>query len=178
MRFAVWCLLLVSLLACADGNIKSAGVIAVAEQNGVRYILLADHTGASAHRGYGAFGGGLDKGESIQAGALREFHEETACHFVDKVESISEQYVRNKAYASFVVTVPYIDEATLNAGPAVNNCDGGVFSERANWVWVPQQALLQQLKTGNEFKNNALDLSLWDKSTIIIKKSQQQNLLN
>jgi hypothetical protein len=42
---------------------------------------------------------------------------------------------------------------------------------------VEQGALLEQLQTGDGFKNDQVDLKLWDKSTVIIKQAAQQGLL-
>jgi len=177
MKYVFLCVVFISILGCSENKIKSAGVVAYAENDVGRYILLADHVGFNAHRGYGSFGGGLDEGETIKEGALREFHEETGCHFVGKVLAISENYVRNKKYASFVVQVPFIEEAVLNLGPASTSCAGGVFSERANWVWVEQTLLLEQIKRGDHFKSDKLDISLWDKSTVIINKMFKAGML-
>jgi len=174
----ILCLLSVLLLsACGDDAIKAAGVIVQSSKDGQTYFLLADHTGGSAHRGYGAFGGGLEKGETLQQGALREFHEETACHFLNHENSISDQYVRNGKYVSFVVNVNYIDEAILNQGPIHTNCDGGVFSERIDWVWVEKSDFLKQIHQGNEYKTNSMDISIWKKSSVIFLKAEQAGLL-
>jgi len=171
----VLCVLILS--ACSEKEIKAAGVIVQSQKSGIKFLLLADHSGASAHRGYGAFGGGLDKGETIQQGALREFHEETACHFLNQAVEVSQQYVRNGKYVSFVVKVPFIEESLLNAGPASSDCDGGVFSERSNWVLVEQTEFLKQIEKGDSFKTNTLGMPVWKKSSIIFLKAQQAGLL-
>lgn len=169
--------LLLGLCACTNSEINAAGAIAYAHHGGKQYILLADHTGIGFHRGYGAFGGALEKGETLKQGALREFHEETACHFLNQVESISIEYVRNNNYISFVVQVPFISSEQLNTPVAINGCSGDVYSERKNWLWVEQQALLKQLKKSDQFIHEGVNISLWDKSSAVIKKAQQQGLL-
>ena len=169
--------LILVLVGCSDNKISAAGVIAYAQKGDSFYILLADHSGLSSHRGFGAVGGGLEEGETLEQGALREFHEETACHFLGQVQSVSKDYVRNKNYASFVVRVPFIEGEHLNVQSAAAGCTGAVYSERANWVWVEQHSLLEQLAAGDQFKDGAVDISLWDKSTVIIKLAQQQGLL-
>jgi ADP-ribose pyrophosphatase YjhB (NUDIX family) len=177
MKYLIACLVLTGLMACSNNKITAAGVIAYTEQDGQPYILLADHTGLGAYRGYAAFGGGLEEGETLEQGALREFHEETACHFLGQIQSVSKEYVRNHNYVSFVVRVPFISSEQLNQGSQADECAGSVYSERANWIWVEQGALLEQLQTGDGFKNDQVDLKLWDKSTVIIKQAAQQGLL-
>lgn len=177
MKYVVVCLILTGLVACSNDDITAAGVIAYAEKDGQMYLLLADHTGLLAYRGYGAFGGSLEDNETLEQGALREFHEETACHFLGQVQSVSKEYVRNHHYVSFVVRVPFISSEQLNQGAQTSGCAGGVYSERSHWTWVRQEALLEQLQVGDSFKNDQVDLNLWDKSTIVIKQAAQQGLL-
>ncbi|GAA6135918.1 hypothetical protein NBRC116188_27080 [Oceaniserpentilla sp. 4NH20-0058] len=177
MRILILLMLLVGLTGCSNDAITAAGAIAYAEKDGQRFILLADHTGLSAHRGYGAFGGGLEENETLEQGALREFHEETACHFLSQPIEISKSYVRNKKFVSFVVHVPFIDEVILNQKSETPNCEGKVYSERANWVWVEAGDFLQQIQQGDDYKTKGLVLLLWDKSIIIFKKAQEQGLL-
>lgn len=177
MKWITFVLIALLVSACNDNTIKSAGVIVQAQKNGAKYLLLADHTGASSHRGYGAFGGGLNKGETIQQGALREFHEETACHFLNQNIQVSDDYVSNGKYASFVVSVPFIEASILNTEPKNSDCNGGVFSERARWVWVEQDEFLKQITDSDTFKTEQLSLSIWKKSSVIFIKAQQAGLL-
>jgi hypothetical protein len=76
-----------------------------------------------------------------------------------------------------VVRIPYIPSEQLNQGLQNSLCEGHVFNERTGWVWVAQDALLEQLKTGNTYQDETVDLALWDKSTAIIKLAKQQGLL-
>ena len=177
MKHLVLLGLILVLAGCSDNKISAAGVIAYAQKGDNYYILLADHSGLVSHRGFGAFGGGLEEGETLEQGALREFHEETACHFLGQVQSVSKDYVRNKNYASFVVRVPFIAADQLNRPQDDSGCQGLVYSEREIWIWAEQQVLLEQLAIGDEFKKDGVDISLWDKSTVIIKLAQQQGLL-
>lgn len=177
MKYLALCLVLTGLVACSNDDITAAGVIAYAEKDGRMYLLLADHTGLLTYRGYGAFGGSLEDNETLEQGALREFHEETACYFLGQVQSVSKEYVRNHHYVSFVVRVPFIPSEQLNQGAQTSGCAEGVYSERNHWVWVEQAELLKQLQTGDHFKNDQVDLNLWDKSTIVIKQAAQQGLL-
>ncbi|MFY0641987.1 MAG: NUDIX hydrolase [Bermanella sp.] len=169
--------LILALVGCGDDKITAAGVIAFAQKGDRYYLLLADHTGLLSYRGFGAFGGGLEEGETLEQGALREFHEETACHFLGQVQAVSQEYVRNNHYVSFVVRVPFIEADQINQPQDNSACQGLVYSERDNWIWVEQQALLKQLAIGDDFKKDGVDISLWDKSTVIIKLAQQQGLL-
>lgn len=177
MKFIIACFLLMGLAACSNDEINAAGAIAYAEQDGKHFVLLADHAGLASFRGYAAFGGGLEVGETLEEGALREFHEETACHFLGKIQSISKTYVRNQNYVSFVVRIPFIPSEQLNNALVSSQCEGGVFSERTDWVWVEQGALIKQLQTGDEYQDETMDLSLWDKSTVVIKLASEQGLL-
>lgn len=177
MKHVILLGLMLSLMGCSNNEITAAGVIAYAQKGDSFYILLADHSGLWSHRGYGAFGGGLEEGETLEQGALREFHEETACHFLGQVQSISKEYVRNNHYASFVVRVPFVSAMTLNQTATNTGCHGAVYSERENWLWVEQQALLEQLAIADDFKQDGVEISLWDKSTVVIKLAQQQGLL-
>ena len=177
MKCVMVCLVLMGLVACSNDEINAAGVIALAEHDGQSYVLLADHIGLASYRGYAAFGGGLEPDETLAEGALREFHEETACHFLGQVQSVSKGYVRNKNYASLVWRVPFIAPEQLNQPQANSACQGLVYSERENWIWVEQQALLEQLAIADDFKQDGVEISLWDKSTVVIKLAQQQGLL-
>ncbi|WP_283789297.1 NUDIX hydrolase [Bermanella sp. WJH001] len=169
--------LILALVGCGDDKITAAGVIAYAQKDDRYYLLLADHTGLLSYRGFAAFGGGLETGETFEQGALREFHEETACHFLGQVQAVSKNYVRNNHYVSFVVRVPFISPEQLNQPQANSACQGLVYSERENWIWVEQQALLKQLAIADDFKQGGVEISLWDKSTVVIKLAQQQGLL-
>ena len=177
MKYLILSVYLLAVAACSNNEITAAGVVAYAESEGVRYLLLADHTGLASYRGYAAFGGGLEANETLEQGALREFHEETGCYFLGKIQSISKEYVRNDNYVSFVVRIPFIPSEHLNQPSQSSGCEGGVYSERENWIWVEKTALLQQLQKGGEFKGEVVDISLWDKSTVIIKQAQLQGLL-
>ncbi|MGR6872471.1 NUDIX hydrolase [Pseudomonas sp. HK3] len=177
MKYLILSVFLVAVISCSSNDITAAGVVAYAEHDGVHYVLLADHTGLASYRGYAAFGGGLEANETLEQGALREFHEETGCYFLGQIQSISKEYVRNDHYVSFVVRIPFIPSDNLNQPSQSNGCDGDVYSERENWIWVEKAALLQQLEKGDHFKNDVVDISLWDKSTVIIKQAQSQGLL-
>jgi len=177
MKYLLVCLALIGVAACSNDKINAAGAIAYAEHEGQTYLLLADHTGLVSYRGYGAFGGSLESGETLEEGALREFHEETACHFLGNIQAVSKHYVRNGNYVSFVVRIPFMPSEQLNRDLQNSLCEGDVFNERTGWVWVAQDALLEQLTTGDTYQDEAVDLSLWDKSTVIIKLAKQQGLL-
>ncbi|NVK38044.1 MAG: NUDIX hydrolase [Gammaproteobacteria bacterium] len=164
-------------LGCSHEDITAAGVIAYAQEDGRRYLLLADHTGLQSHRGYGAFGGGLDKGETFEQGALREFHEETGCHFLGKLQLVSKEYVRNDHYVSFVVRVPYISSEQLNNASSYQGCSGTAYSERKNYIWVEQSQLAQHLQNGGQLIVNGVNVSMWDKSSEVIKLAITQGLL-
>ena len=177
MQYLLVCLVLIGVAACSNDKINAAGAIAYAEHEGQTYLLLADHTGLVSYRGYGAFGGSLDSGETLEEGALREFHEETACHFLGNIQAVSKQYVRNGNYVSFVVRIGFIPSEQLKQNSQNTLCEGDVFNERTGWVWVAQDALLEQLKTGDTYQDETMDLALWDKSMAIIKLAKKEGLL-
>lgn len=177
MQYSLVCLLMMSVASCSNHKINAAGVVAYSEHQGQYYLLLADHTGLASFRGYGAFGGSLDSGETLEEGALREFHEETACHFLGNIQAVSKQYVRNGNYVSFVVRIGFIPSEQLKQNSQNTLCEGDVFNERTGWVWVAQDALLEQLKTGDTYQDETMDLALWDKSTAIIKLAKKEGLL-
>ena len=160
-------------------SVKAAGVIAYAVKNKQTHLLLANHQGLAFYRGYGAFGGGIEHGESIAEAALREFHEETRCAYKDQNIQLSEQSrVQVKNYVSYIIELPYIDEATLLQLQEASSCNSAVFRERGPLRWYALR---------HNIKDRPLDdvatllesapWHIWPASKKVIKKALERGLI-
>lgn len=158
-------LLFILIAACSETKLKGAGVVAFSKANtGEIYFLLADHNFPQAHRGYGAFGGGIDENETIQTAALREFHEETQCQFAsDSLVLYKEAfYNEDRSFVSLVVSVPH---RTLSPSFQPDECQGGVYNERSDWRWVSEKDLQDYLD-----KPQTAPFQIWKKSAVILQQ--------
>lgn len=164
IHFRLFFLVLI-LAACSESTLKGAGIVAYSKANdGNVYILLADHNFPQAHRGYGAFGGGIDEAETIQAAALREFHEETQCRF-DLLELKLHDdiyYNQDKSFVSLAISVPFTD---FSKTFKKETCQGGVYEERSDWRWVSINDLQSYLAS----PQNA-PIEIWQKSAVILQQ--------
>ena len=124
---------------------KAAGVVAFAKRDGDTFILLADHK-INSGRGWAAFGGCVDPNETIIAGALREFREETACAFSTKLTiNDSTPQVTIGKFTSFALEVPNQDANTSR--PENSQCSGISYQERGPWRWVRLALLIDLIES-------------------------------
>lgn len=173
--------LVVALLpSCSTANsveIRAAGLIAYTRIQGETYVLLADHT--EPGRGWGAFGGWREEGESTAQAAAREFREETRCVYDSpSAEDLLEApHVSRDRYLSYVVEVPYAPAQVFRSRPVPPECRGPSFSERGPWVWIPLHELRRCLAAGEatdsyslspEFVPEGSTTRLWNASASIL----------
>ncbi|MFO8163112.1 MAG: NUDIX domain-containing protein [Desulfatiglandales bacterium] len=113
-----------------------AGIVLYLVEGQNVFLLLADH---SKHtRGWSAFGGGADPGETQQATAARETYEETRGYFsqVWLSQQISKQEpVRSKGYSMYFVEVPFVPAQRVMNNPTEEKNKAMV--ERRCYAWIP-----------------------------------------
>jgi 8-oxo-dGTP pyrophosphatase MutT (NUDIX family) len=132
----------------------AAGVLPLSiSPSGERVVLLgfgACSQGGVFRHFWSDFGGKLDPEETAKAAALREFHEETAYFFSNKVTSESHllKLSGNDKYVSFVAEVPYVDEQEVRQQSLKVRVEGTLYErnhvEMENYKWMPLEFLLSQ----------------------------------
>jgi 8-oxo-dGTP pyrophosphatase MutT (NUDIX family) len=140
--------LIVLLLSGAGPEFEAAGVIAYTRIQGETYVLLADHV--DSDRGWGAFGGHREAGETAAETAAREFREETVCVFDHPTaeDLAGASPVRIAGYVSYTVEVPYVPAAVFTHARDRGDCRGAAFRERSDWLWVPLAEIRRSLERG------------------------------
>lgn len=177
-------MLISALLTChaAFSCELAAGVVPYSKLNDEIFLLIADHR-INRTRGWAAFGGCVDKDESISAAALRELHEETRCA-LDHAIAIDEQTpkVTIGKFTGFALEVPFVPSKEIENNASPPSCDGVVFKERGPWAWVRLSDLLQLFETNHEnnagftdkFLPNARHRWFWSKSSRVINALNEQ----
>ena len=160
----------------------AAGVVAYSEVEGQVLILIADHK-INAKRGWAAFGGCIDPGETVEKAALREFHEETRCTFPREL-MITKNNTRVEIgkFTSFALRVPHVDAQQISATPSTMLCSGVTANERGPWAWIPLDQLLnlfaQDVSVNIPFSDNMMRNAkhrwFWFKSARVIKLLAKQ----
>ena len=160
----------------------AAGVVAYTKVDEQILILLADHK-INRTRGWAAFGGCVDDGETVERAALREFHEETRCAFDNGlIINRDDAHIKVGIFTSYALNVPHIDAQQIGDNPLRSDCSGVVAYERGPWSWVPLSDLLDLFETDMS-KNIRFDKKMlptaehrwfWNKSARVIKLLAQQ----
>ena len=114
-----------------------AGVVLYAETPQGVVLLLADHTPPSK-RGWSAFGGSHEPGESIAETAARETEEETRGYF--KREAIlaaikTQKPVMDGSFALYFVKVDHVPIDDISKAPIPP--DKPTYAERGPYAWIP-----------------------------------------
>ena len=154
MRFLVkyGLILLLSLNLQAE---EPAGIVLYFQDGESTYLLLADE--ATEPRGWSAFGGGGDAGETVAETAARETEEETRGYFrrdwlLNKLKG--RKPVRTNGYNMFFVEVPFVPALRVSQNP-LEKSSGTAYHEREHFAWVPVSDLekaLQRVKKGKNKK--------------------------
>ena len=141
--------LIITIFVCAVAKAKDpAGIVLYFRAKDDVYLLLADHAGESARtRGWAAFGGGANEGESAAETAARETEEETRGYFsqkelLKKIES--QEPVYDGRFALFFAEVDFVPALRV----ANNDVDSEdrAYVERGSYAWVPYSQIEGYLK--------------------------------
>jgi len=156
--------LLIGFPASAEGP---AGIVLYCRWKESVYLLLADdHKG---ERGWSAFGGWADPGETRRATAARETEEETRGYFTRAWlgEQISGQKpVHSYGYSMYFVEVPFVPAQRVTNHPI--GADGKDMAERGVYAWMPftelEPVLGKERPSTGDLKVNPLYLPQGSKS--------------
>lgn len=139
IAFLIILLVATSLRAAEDG--PAAGIILYSETPEGIQLLLADHA-APSQRGWAAFGGHHEVGETAAQTAARETEEETRGYY--KRDTLLKA-IKGKSpffdgpFAFYFVRVDYVDPAEIATHPVPSN--SSYFLERGPYAWVPYSEL-------------------------------------
>jgi 8-oxo-dGTP pyrophosphatase MutT (NUDIX family) len=139
----------VAASGCAAG--RPAGTVLYTQTGQGIFLLLADHRPPST-RGWGAFGGRHEPGETPAETAARETEEETRGYFrraAIRAAIGDRQPVYDGRYAQFFVQVDDVPVEAIARTEAPS--DDPVYAERGPWAWVPAeeiQRLLEMVDSG------------------------------
>ena len=126
---------------------SSAGIVLYADTPKGVFILLADHT-APSMRGWAAFGGANEFGESALDTAIRETEEETRGYFSKektyKLLQNTKPFFDDK-FAMFFAKVDLIPISELISRPIPSGNPS--YKERGPFAWIPFSAIEPYLKT-------------------------------
>ena len=132
--------LLITIFVSAVAKAENpAGIVLYFKSNDEVYLLLADHSSESAQkRGWAAFGGGANEGESAAETAARETEEETRGYFSQKelLRKIElQEPVYDGRFALFFAEVDFVPALRV----ANNDVDSEdrAYVERGPYAWVP-----------------------------------------
>ncbi|RYD75036.1 MAG: NUDIX hydrolase [Verrucomicrobiaceae bacterium] len=124
-----------------------AGIVLYHRSGEEVFLLLADHQPPST-RGWGAFGGSYEEGETPAQTAARETEEETRGYFkrVELLNKIKDQTpFEDGVFSLFFLEVDHVPAEQI-AGGKIPEGDNS-YRERGPWAWVPFSEILRHLKT-------------------------------
>jgi 8-oxo-dGTP pyrophosphatase MutT (NUDIX family) len=131
-------LMSLALAGCGEGPAGSVLYHRDGETGEV-WVLLADHT--KSERGWSAFGGGAEAGETAKETAARETEEETRGYIKRDWllgEIADQEPVHSGRYRMFFVEVAdKVDAAALGVYPLGEKEGEAVMSERGPYAWIP-----------------------------------------
>ena len=145
---------ILALELCAEGP---AGIILYFKDKGTTYFLLADDIRPS--KGWSAFGGIANRGETYQQTAARETEEETRGYF--KRDCLMKKIQHQKPFSEhgftmFFVEVPFVPAQRVKQHPIANKFSISMH-ERVNYAWIPESEIVKAFDT-KEAKVNPLYL--------------------
>lgn len=134
---------------------QPAGIVLYMESGGEVYLLLADHADPSA-RGWAAFGGGHEEGETAAQTAARETEEETRGFFPREALSIRLEGLTPVVYGSFhlyFVEIPFVPAQRVAGN--IPEHETRYYRERWPYAWIPYAEVRQHL-IGEELETPCL----------------------
>ncbi len=149
--------LLLVFFLCFSGSLFAedpAGAVLYFRQGKEVYLLMADH---NIERGWAAFGGGANPGETVAQTAARETEEETRGYFkreflLPLLEKQTPQVHGN--FHMYFLEIDFVPlQRILNEEPPAGN---GAYTERGPYAWIPYSELRRHYH-GSLFKPAVLD---------------------
>ena len=144
MKRILLCGGMVMLLANA-AMAEPAGMVMYFQSGDEVYLLLAEHAGSE--RGWGGFGGGARKGETIAETAAHKGSEESRGYFTaaDLLHKIKDQApVMDGDFASYFAEVAFVPaQRVMNHPPPEAN---DAYLERSTFAWIPYSAVADFLQ--------------------------------
>ena len=134
----------VTLTAQAEGP---AGAVLYCRSGDQFYLLLADDIEVS--RGWSAFAGGPEQGESAAETAARETYEESRGFFERDwlLKQIKEQkpvYHKRNNYTFYFIEIPFVPAIRITNHPLPKGADL-VMQERPRFAWIPESDVRKAL---------------------------------
>lgn len=117
---------------------QPAGVVLYTIEDGEVLLLLADHAAPSRQRGWAAFGGMNDPGETIAQTAARETEEETNGYF--KREDLLAKIAGQKPVADGKFSFYFVQVDKVPVSDIMSRQSGLLsrfYRERVNFAWIP-----------------------------------------
>lgn len=150
-----------SIVSCAAS--KPAGIVLYYKSDEKVYLLLADDV--KQERGWSAYGGGADIGETSLDTACRETEEETRGFFSRKW--LKKQLTDQKPFTSFgyhmyFVEVPFTPALRIQNNPLKDKTKETSL-EKTNFAWIPYSDFLKS--TSKEQKTYPINPLFLPKST-------------
>ena len=143
-----------ALKICAEGP---AGIVLYFRDNGTTYLLLADDI--RKNKGWSAFGGAADAGETTRETAARETEEETRGFFkrgaLLKEIQTQPPFIHN-GFTLFFVEIPFVPAQRVQRNPIAHKLNIAMY-ERVNYAWIPESDILKAFDH-NQAKVSALYL--------------------
>ncbi len=150
-KLFVVCALVVGLCAGVQAE-RPAGMVLYFKSGGEIFLLLADHRGED--RGWSAYGGGPNEGESAAETAARETEEETRGYFLreDLLTLIEGQQpvIDSDGFALYFAEIPFVPAQRVTNNPLPS--DDESYTERGPYAWIPYSELDRYLKGPVEYK--------------------------
>ena len=147
IRLFVICVIVAgSCLGVRAERAAGGGIVLYFKSGDQVYLLLADHPGSE--RGWAAFGGGSQEGESAEETAARETEQETRGYFLraDLLNAISEQepVMDHNGFALYFAEIQFVPAQVVTNNPLPK--DDKSYTERGPYAWVPYSELEPYLK--------------------------------
>jgi len=131
-----------------------AGIVLYFKSGEEVFLLMADHVSETSHsRGWAAFGGGAEVGESAAETAARETEEETRGYFsseslYDKIRDATP--VLDGTFSLFFAEVTFVPAVRVqNNHPPANE---RYYVERGPYAWIPFSVVRQFLVQTTDMK--------------------------
>jgi len=150
-KSVVLCIIIIGL--CARTQAKSpAGIVLYFKSGDDIFLLLADHR--ESKRGWAAYGGGSDEGESVAQTAARETEEETRGYFprnylLGLIES-KDPVVDQDGFAMYFAEIPFVPAQLVTNNPLPSDDD--VYVERGPYAWIPYSQVRKYVEGSVDYK--------------------------
>lgn len=144
IRLFTFCLLICAGF-CPALSAQPAGIVLYMKSGGEVFLLLADHT-LQYTRGWGAFGGSHEEGESPAQTAARETEEETRGFFtrddlLTRIEGLIP--VVDGTFHMYFLEIDFVPAPRVTRNELID--DSVYFQERGPYAWIPYSEIRKHL---------------------------------